>query len=253
MLNDRENDIKTSENIIIMRENMTNNSLIKSSPRYLGLVELYHKKIHGFYSSDCKELLNNYIVFCSKNFLLNESDCQDEYSSAGEYYDPADAALTDTESDTESETDSEIESNTDNTSNQGFYLSYHAIINEFEYLKSARRMCLSGYKSIEKNNGKPLTRKSIRNYQKIIKSQSYLQPEIFEKVYIDERCCAIIKTFWIRIVQRSWKRIFKERVKIKALRRIPSAIMHWQRTNRWPDDCAYMPGIRHMIHLPNKF
>jgi len=246
MVNPIENDINIKYNIINMRENMPNNVLTKSSPRYLGLVELYHKNIHGFYSSDYKELLNHYIVFCSRNFLLNKTDCQDEPSYAGEYHH---TSLSDTESETESETDSEIEPNTDNTSNQGFCLSYHAIINEFEYLKSARRMCLSAYQNIENIIGKPLKRKSIRNYQKIVKHHSYLQPEIFEKVYIDERCCAIIKTFWIKIVQRSWKRVFKERVKIKALRRRPSAIIHLQRTNKWPDDCAYMPSIRHMTGL----
>jgi len=252
MVNIRENDINIKYNINDMSENITNSVLIKSSPRYLGLVELYHKNIHGFYSFDCKELLNHYIVFCSKNFLLNESDdsdCQDDYSSADEYYHPSDAPLSETESETESESESEIESNTANTSNQGFRLSHYAIINEFEYLKRTRNICLSAYHNIENIIGKPLKRKSIRNYQKIVKHHSYLQPEIFEKVYIDERCCAIIKTFWIKIVQRSWKRVFKERVRIKALRRRPTSIMYWQTTNKWPDDCVYMPGIRHMTGL----
>ena len=44
----------------------------KKSPRYVGLVELFHPRIHGCDFSSYKELLNHYIIFCSKNFLLNE-------------------------------------------------------------------------------------------------------------------------------------------------------------------------------------
>jgi hypothetical protein len=232
---------------------MNPNSEQEKGPRYLGLVEIFHPRIHGFNSCDYKELLNHYIVFCSKNFLLNESDCEDEYSSASEYYYSADAAMTDNDSDTESETDSEPESLTEpetnsvTTSNQASNITNYAIKNEFEYLKGTRSMCLSAYDTIQINMGKPLTRKSIRNYNKIIKSPKYLQPEIFEKVYVHDRCCAIIKTFWIKIVQRSWKRVFKERTRIRALRRSVKAILYWQMTGKWPEYCTYMPGLRHMI------
>jgi len=230
-------------------------SIKQKNPRYLGLVELFHPRTHGFEFSNYKELLNHYIIFCSKNFLLNEYDCEDEYSSAGEYEYPDDAPYSDTDSDTESETDSETEPNSVTSSNQGsgsgfgsgINITNYAIKNEFEYLKGGRSMCLSAYNAIELNDGRLLKNTVIRNFQNIIKSPKYLQPEIFEKVHVHNRCCAIIKTFWIKIVQRSWKRVFKERTRIRALRRSVKAILYWQAFGKWPDYCAYMPGIRHMV------
>ena len=229
----------------------------EESPRYLGLVELFHPRIHGCNSADYKKLINHYIVFCSKNFLLNESDCEDEYSSASDYDDPADAPISDTDSETDSESESESESESDpdpsndshivNVDSNPLRITNYAIKNEFEYLKGTRIMCLQVYGMMEIDYGRPLTLKNIRNYQNIIRSSSYLQPEIFEKVYIHNRCCAVIKTFWIRIVQRSWKRVFKERTRIKALRRTIKAILYWQMSGRWPENCAYMPGLRHMV------
>lgn len=234
---------------------MNPNSTQEKCPRYLGLVEFYHPRIHGCNSPNYKKLLNHYIVFCSKNFLLNESDCEDEYSSVGEYDDPADAPYSDyeTESETDSESDSDSDSETETENEVGTNtaqvsrITNYAIINEFKYLQGTRTMCINAYNSIENNSGKLLTLKAIKNFQKIIKSNHYLQPQIFEKIYINNTCCAIIKTFWIKIVQRSWKRVFKERTRIRDLRRSVRAILYWQMTNKWPNYCSYMPGLRHMI------
>jgi len=62
-------------------------------------------------------------------------------------------------------------------------------------------------------------------------------------------CCAIIKTFWLRIVQRTWKRILKERKIIIQLRKRATAIMHWQLKGKWPDDCLYIPGLINMLKI----
>ena len=51
----------------------------------------------------------------------------------------------------------------------------------------------------------------IRNYYNIVCNiDNYIKPEIFQKIYLSgNECCAILKTFWIRIIQRTWKRIFR--------------------------------------------
>jgi len=237
----------------------------KKSPRYVGLVELFHPIIHGKDCSNYKKLLSHYIILCSKNFLLNEDEYENENEdlsngdlsngdlSNGELSDSEydNSVYSDTESETDSETDSDpnsiINSNQGSGFGSGINVTNYAIANEFKYLKGIRNMCLSAYNTIENNYGRLLKSKTIRNYQNIIKSPKYLHPEIFEKVYIHERFCAIIKTFWIRIVQRSWKRVFKERARIKALRKSIKAILYWQMSGRWPYNCSYMPGLRHMI------
>jgi hypothetical protein len=53
----------------------------------------------------------------------------------------------------------------------------------------------------------------IRNYHKIISSPNYIKPEIIKVFVLDtgERV-AILKTFWIRIFQRVWRRKFAKRL-----------------------------------------
>jgi len=67
----------------------------------------------------------------------------------------------------------------------------------------------------------------IRNYKNIISKNNYIKPEIAQCIYFgDGTCIAIIKTFWIRLIQRKWKKVFKERKislqKIKTMKMIKS-------------------------------
>lgn len=51
----------------------------------------------------------------------------------------------------------------------------------------------------------------IRNYYNIVSNiNNYIKPEIFQKIYLSgTECCAVLKTVWIRIIQRAWKRVFR--------------------------------------------
>ena len=52
----------------------------------------------------------------------------------------------------------------------------------------------------------------IRNYKTIISNNSYIKPEIAEVLYLSGgECVAILKTVWIRILQRTWRRKFINR------------------------------------------
>ena len=55
----------------------------------------------------------------------------------------------------------------------------------------------------------------IRNYKNIIFKDEYIKQEIAECIILSGgESVAILKTFWIKIIQRTWKRIFKEKMKI---------------------------------------
>ena len=54
----------------------------------------------------------------------------------------------------------------------------------------------------------------IRNYKNIIDDGNYIKLEYFGNVEM----VAIIKTFWLRLIQRIWKRIFRERKNIIRMR-----------------------------------
>ena len=57
----------------------------------------------------------------------------------------------------------------------------------------------------------------FRNYRNIILNGNYIKPEIVEVLYLKNNeidyCVAIKKTFWIKIIQRSWKNILIKREK----------------------------------------
>lgn len=59
---------------------------------------------------------------------------------------------------------------------------------------------------------------TIRNYHNIVVKDNYIKPEIGQYIILPtQESIAILKTFWIRIIQKKWKKIFKERIeRIKA-------------------------------------
>jgi hypothetical protein len=55
----------------------------------------------------------------------------------------------------------------------------------------------------------------IRNYISIISSDKYFSPQIAECIVLPtQETIAIIKTIWIKIIQRTWKKIFLHRKKM---------------------------------------
>jgi hypothetical protein len=90
--------------------------------------------------------------------------------------------------------------------------------------------------------------KLIKNYYNIINNSSYLNIEIGQIYYLKgDECVCIIKTFWIKIIQRAWKKIYKLRKRILDLRKRPDSIMYRQITGKWNNNCDYLPSFRGML------
>ena len=89
----------------------------------------------------------------------------------------------------------------------------------------------------------------IRNYKEIAVRNDYIRPEIATCVMLngDEKV-AIIKTFWVRLIQRTWKKVFQERCRKLALRRGFNALQFREMHGLWPDSCGVLPGLRGMLH-----
>jgi len=87
----------------------------------------------------------------------------------------------------------------------------------------------------------------FRNYINIIRD-NYIKPQIAECIYLQngESVC-IIKTFWIRIIQRAWKRIFKERKNIIEKRKTVHALYYREINGKWPSYCRNYPSINGML------
>ena len=88
----------------------------------------------------------------------------------------------------------------------------------------------------------------IRNYRKIISKNDYIQPHIAEVIYLPSgECVAIIKTMWLKIVQRAWKRVFHQRKQILGKRMQINALHFRELHGKWPSDCNYYPSIYGML------
>ena len=90
----------------------------------------------------------------------------------------------------------------------------------------------------------------IRNYKNIISSKNYIKPEIAECLYLngDEEFVSIIKTIWIRLIQRTWKKIYKLRKQVLSNRCRINSLHYRERHGNWPTSCNYLPTISGMLY-----
>ena len=95
------------------------------------------------------------------------------------------------------------------------------------------------------NQHNSLTHPFIRNYNKIILNKNYIQLHLAKNIVLEtgETIC-IIKTYWLRIIQRTWKRIYKERQLIIQKRKNPLCIFYFQQNGKWPKDCCIFPSLK---------
>jgi len=84
----------------------------------------------------------------------------------------------------------------------------------------------------------------IRNYRNIIARPDYIRPEIAECIVLpSQHTVAIIKTIWIKIIQRKWKKIYAERITVIRRRSQINSLYMREVTGRWPQNCANLPSI----------
>ena len=90
--------------------------------------------------------------------------------------------------------------------------------------------------------------KFIRNYKNMITQQNYIKPEIGEIINLPTgHTVCIIKTVWLRVIQRAWKRLFKERKQVIQMRCRFHSLKHREITGRWPDNCRYWPSFQGLL------
>ena len=91
---------------------------------------------------------------------------------------------------------------------------------------------------------------TIRNYRHIVSSENYIQPQIAECIYLKgDEYVAIIKTFWIKIIQRAWKKVYKNREMAIKQRYLPENIIYWQIHGKWK---IGLPTIHGMLFQKSK-
>lgn len=87
------------------------------------------------------------------------------------------------------------------------------------------------------------------NYMK--RGRPDLRTEIAECITLNSNyCVCILKTFWLRLIQRIWKKTYSERKNIIRKRSNPRALFHREIFGKWPNDCIRYPSLKGMLaHL----
>jgi len=186
-------------------------SSTKNGKYKLVVTELYNEYIHG---------LSNHVDYdINSHYLIIETFC----------------GSTDNESEDETDDDSDDDSNNE---------YYNTKINIISKILKISKFYNRRYRKVK------LEHSIIRNYSNMIISKNYIKPEIAECIYLkNKEYVAILKTFWIRLIQRTWKRIFTERKDVILKRKMLSSLNYRQLHGRWPYHCNYLPSLYGMLKL----
>ena len=180
----------------------------------LMLCELHNPVTHGINEYSDPNIESHYIVF-------------DRYQPFSEgYFD-------------------EIEHNIDN-------LDFNELQDENEAENEALTEMKSDIQVLKRIYSLPIQHYStstIRNYRHIISRPNYIQPEIGQYIVLPtQEAIAILKTFWIRIIQKKWKKVFQERKRVLDARTNLSSIYYRQINGKWPSNCNYLPGLNSLFY-----
>lgn len=84
---------------------------------------------------------------------------------------------------------------------------------------------------------------TIRNYYNIIHRENYIKPEIGLCIMLTTgEQIVIIKTFWLKIIQRKWKKVVAERKRIIQEMSAPTALYNRSITNKRQQPT--LPGLK---------
>ena len=140
--------------------------------------------------------------------------------------------------------------NSANSSNIHSQYLIYSIIDIDDFYNDAYKETLNQWKREYKSwilnkreNNEEIKHPNIRNYKKIIsKSVNYKINIVRDEVLTPgQEQIAYINTFWIKIIQRKWRKIYNERKKILQLRKSFHAIREKEMTGKWPKDAHLWP------------
>jgi len=202
---------------------MQNVSRDVKNKHYLMLCELHYPDLHGKNESSDPNIENHYLVFDRfepiTGISFNDMDEYDEYN-------------TDTEYNSDADSDSGYEENSLDRIGDKINLLKHIYTT---HLRNASEQYFGPHPT-------------IRNYRNIVLSPNYIKPEIGEYIILPtQEAIAILKTFWLRIIQKKWKKVFQERKNTIRKRCNLSNLSIREIRGRWPNSCVNLPGLRGML------
>ncbi len=202
---------------------MPNDVRINNKKKYcLALCEFHCLMIHGKDSNSCPDIDGHYMVVDRFDPFTGIA-----YSNFNSY---------DTVEEIMDEVDFEYE---DRFDNDPTFEIYHLLNRIEDVIKHLRR----NFKTILRISNQDEPHPVIRNYYNILRRMVEIKyaiiPDIIEAIVLPtHETIAIKKTFWLRIIQRKWKKIIEERKKMLKERMKPTNIYKMQingkNVNRFP-------------------
>jgi hypothetical protein len=93
-----------------------------------------------------------------------------------------------------------------------------------------------------------LPHKFIKNYENIITRPNYIKPEIGEIIHLPYgHTVCIIKTLWIKLIQRAWRKVYNIRTQMFKMRCQVQSLKYREVTGRWPENCRYFPTLQGLL------
>lgn len=211
--------------ILNVTNNKNNNNMFETRNRRrknnIILCELYNEKIHGS-CEDVGVILNThyFVITLFKNLFENKNEDSDS--------DENDSILSNDTID-----NSDIENS-----------SYSLKVKETIQLHQNKYLLL-------RRNLHLMAHPTIRNYKKIVTHKNYIKPEIATCYLMNGVLVATLKTFWLKIIQRKWKKIYNQRQTILQNRKSISNILYRELHGKWHISCFYLPSITGMMNELN--
>ena len=138
---------------------------------------------------------------------------------------------------------SKLHGNTNNNDVRNHYLLINRIKKlDINFINSLTKALNKDY--IERQQ-QIIPHKFIKNYKNIITRQNYIKPEIGEIIHLPYgHTVCIIKTLWIKLIQRAWRKVYNIRTQMFKMRCQMQSLKYREVTGRWPDSCRYMPSLQ---------
>jgi len=182
----------------------------------LVLCEIHLPAIHGKTKSSCPYIETHFLLI--SKFDGPSGMLLDEYN---EIVEPE----TDTESDSDAESFASNLEDMEEDELTAIYQTQQLYLGEYNIMNNIRHP-------------------TIRNYNNIIHRENYIKPEIGHCIELPTgETIVIIKTMWLKIIQRKWKKVVSERKRILTERSHPNALYTRMITGNWPDSCKEMPKL----------
>jgi hypothetical protein len=137
--------------------------------------------------------------------------------------------------------------------NGGKLFYYHLNISRFKKLNIniLSEICNNYntyYRNLVSQESSPFSR--IKNFNNIVSKDDYIRPQIAENITLETgHCVCIIKTIWIKLIQRTWKKVFALRKTIIKRRSNINSLKIRELTGKWPENCRVYPQLQGMLRF----